>query len=538
MAPSEEPFLTSILPSRASVPLGSRETVLALRLFALAVGCACGCLVESVIASPAPFISTIVTGALLTLLQHGLLRRAPRVAGPVLLLPHVAVWTALVLTSGGATSPLIFGYLFEVPLAGMLMGRAGALWAGAAGAVAFAVVSRAGGPHAPWPLVVAAIGFIGIACLLTSWLVGVIDRQRLEIASSHERLRRRADGMADELRLLGDYMSGGLVTIDELGRVIALNPAAATILTTSESAARGHAWQEVMRPEGAGCADLAAALTSTQGARQLRLLLSPASERPIAVVADVWTRETREGTRTYVLLDPATEPAEGDPLRRLGEGAASVSHQIKNSLHALQGFALDISPGSGDRPGKRSAAEQLHHALGTLGELAEDVLAMSGAPRAEELIALPGVLASAVLLTRRDGIEIIVRGGLAGDVRVRAHRGKLVHSLFNLIDNACRASARGDSVEVSLGACDDLAWIEICDRGPGMPSEGINPAAVAHAPFGARPAGNGLGLVATRRFLESFGARLECFPREGGGSRCRIVMARSGIAVRAEAVYA
>ena len=118
--------------------------------------------------------------------------------------------------------------------------------------------------------------------------------------------------------------------------------------------------------------------------------------------------------------------------------------------------------------------------------MAEDVLAMSGAPRAEELIALPGVLASAVLLTRRDGIEIIVRGGLDADVRVHAHRGKLVHSLFNLIDNACRASARGDSVEVSLGACDELAWIEICDRGPGMPSGGINPAAVAHAPFGAR----------------------------------------------------
>src|SRR5438093_5138856 len=70
-------------------PARLRETALALRFFALAVACACGILVQDVVAHPSRFLLGIVAGILLALAQDRLLRRAPRLAGPALLVPHV-----------------------------------------------------------------------------------------------------------------------------------------------------------------------------------------------------------------------------------------------------------------------------------------------------------------------------------------------------------------------------------------------------------------------------------------------------------------
>jgi len=517
-------------PSRGLELLGSRETALALRLFALAVACACGGLVESVAKVPARFLLGILAGALLALLQYALLRRAPKFAGPALLVPYLALWTYLVSVSGAGHSPLIAGYLFEVPLAGMMMGRRGIAFATIGAVVAIAISSRLYLPAVAWPAPVTAIGFVGVAALLTSWLLGVVERQQREIVASHEALRWRADGLADELRSLGDYMSGGLIAIDELGRVARVNPAGAAILGLEPGQAEGRAWQEVMRPNDAGSAALATAIAGAGEARGLPLLLESQSGSALSVFADVWTGHSREGTRTYVLMDvPGSQSApDADPLRQLGAAAANVSHQIKNSLHALQGFALEVERDQRARSAGAGAAAQLAHALGTLGELAEDVLAMSGAPRAEESVLLEPVLSSAMMLARRSSVRVELRGHAAATTRVRAHRGRLVHALFNLIDNACRATPEGGLVEISAGACDREAWVEICDRGPGPPAPNTAPASGAAT---ALLPGHGLGLIATRRFLESFGARLEFLVRDGGGARCRVRLERSGAAV-------
>jgi len=466
------------------------------------------------------FFCGIIAGALLALLQDQLIRRAQRVAGPILLGPHLLVWTYLVSTSGGIHSPLIAGYLFEVPLAGVLMGQIGIVAASIGASIAIGLSFGLGVPARSWSTPIASIGFIGVAAVLTSWLLGVVKRQQRELAASHEALRRRADGLAEELRLLGDYLSCGLLTVDELGRVANLNPAGAALLGVTPIEAQGYTWQEVLRPAGAGTADLAGAILGSGAARGLHLLIGAGADRVTAVAADVWTGVSEDGNRTYVLFDAPTafETEGADPLRRLGEAAASVSHQIKNSLHALSGFARQLAraPENDGSP----VAEHLHHALGTLGELAEDVLAMSGAPRAEELVPLSSVLASAVTLARRADVEIEVRGAAVAGVHVWAHRGQLVHALFNLIDNACRVTPEGSVVEVEAGWCDGAAWIEISDRGPGPPV--ASPGEPCRVTRSRQAGGSGMGLAATRRFLESFGARLEFVPRDGGGARCRV----------------
>jgi signal transduction histidine kinase len=105
---------------------------------------------------------------------------------------------------------------------------------------------------------------------------------------------------------------------------------------------------------------------------------------------------------------------------------------------------------------------------------------------------------------------------------VRAHRGQLVHALFNLLDNACRASSPGDLVMVRRSEEPGRAVLEIRDRGPGLPKE------VAEAD-GRVPSrnGSGFGLLAARRFIEANHGELafERLPEGGTASRITLPLA-------------
>jgi signal transduction histidine kinase len=239
--------------------------------------------------------------------------------------------------------------------------------------------------------------------------------------------------------------------------------------------------------------------------------------------AELWAGPSALGRRTYLLLGRRpVEDEQADPLRRLGEAVACVSHQIKNSLHALQGFARDIDRELGARPDIRRPASEMIRAVESLGDLANDLLAMSGAPRAaRERIPVRAWIASAAALAGSPGARI--RLALPADeCHVRGHRGQLVHALFNLLDNACRVTPREEVVDVRVvlierpSTEESAVTIEVIDAGPGLP------AGAELANGRARSAdGSGYGLLAARRFLEENGAKLS-FERRAVGTCCRI----------------
>lgn len=94
--------------------------------------------------------------------------------------------------------------------------------------------------------------------------------------------------------------------------------------------------------------------------------------------------------------------------------------------------------------------------------------------------------------------------------------------LDNLIENALRHG--GGAVEIATGRSDAGAFVEVLDRGPGIPPGEIDrmlrPFTRLDAARGG--AGTGLGLAIVERIARAHGGTVRLLPREGGGLRARV----------------
>ena len=94
--------------------------------------------------------------------------------------------------------------------------------------------------------------------------------------------------------------------------------------------------------------------------------------------------------------------------------------------------------------------------------------------------------------------------------------------LTNLIDNALRHG--GDTVDINTGRDGKITYMEVLDRGPGIPEAD---AQRMLQPFtrmdNARStSGTGLGLAIVDRIARLHGGAVKLLPREGGGLRARV----------------
>jgi len=98
--------------------------------------------------------------------------------------------------------------------------------------------------------------------------------------------------------------------------------------------------------------------------------------------------------------------------------------------------------------------------------------------------------------------------------------------ISNLIDNALRYGGNngGNEITVITGCADSTAFVEILDRGPGIPPD---QAERMLQPFTRMDAarstsGTGLGLAIVDRIARMHGGCVRLLLREGGGLRARV----------------
>ncbi|HMF83660.1 MAG TPA: HAMP domain-containing sensor histidine kinase [Acidimicrobiia bacterium] len=276
----------------------------------------------------------------------------------------------------------------------------------------------------------------------------------------------------------------------------------------------------------------------------LALIVARASFRPVA-------RLTRAAERVATTQDLA---ASIDVRRRdeLGRLASSInamldalstsreqqrelirdaSHELQTPLTSLQTNVevLASRPGMPEPERRRLLADvsqqvaELSALMDNLVELARD----SGTPSEETTeIDLDRLVGTAVDRARLRAPDVTIELDLE-PTRIDGRRRQLERALVNVLDNACKWSPPGGTVEVGL--CNGT--ITVRDHGPGIDTQDLPRVFdrfYRSAAARAMP-GSGLGLAIVRRVVDGHGGSVTLGPAPGGGTIARIHLPTAGV---------
>jgi len=361
----------------------------------------------------------------------------------------------------------------------------------------------------------------------------VFNRLSNELQSSYQTLQQRVTGLTGELedarratqdaaaesqrtaqrlRSLLATLPGGIVVVDDAGRIQEHNPIAAEILGGDLV---GESWQrvvkDVLRNPSAADGDWL-----THDGRRIALAASslPQESLKIILLTDV--------TETRALQELA---ARNQRLSAIGKMAASLAHQIRTPLAGALLYLSQCRSRRDDRErGKllEKGIERLRH----LDLLVQDMLVFARGKGPGERVRVADLFKAvhdAAMAVKPPNAHLVIHGS---DVLVEldGNSTALTAALTNLVNNAfesapdvvvtLKAKLRGDRVEFTVR-----------DNGPGI-APSIQ-SRVFEPFFSTRPAGTGLGLAVVKTVAEAHGGDLALHSEGGRGTRIDINLPRT-----------
>ncbi len=372
-----------------------------------------------------------------------------------------------------------------------------------------------------------------IPFLLDTFERALRSMARVEVAGADE-------DIAVLQRTLGTSFESGVLLLAHDGTVLAVNGPGADLLELEEAEPAKPA-AEVLAGHPALARLLDEAVAGERGVRRRELGTVTPSGRHLTLGLTVHPLRRDDGTSRgfLVLFADLTEVRRraertrlAESLQQIGELAAGVAHEMRNSLATLKGYLTLIERSA--VPGERRPAEgddvadyvgEIRRETDHLQRVLEDFLSFArpGTVRMEEVdlhrivarAAADPVLAGAPVAVAPRGEE---RCTLLGDPQL------LERAFRNLLHNAAEATREtgGAAVEVAVQRTEEGLEATVADRGPGVPSELrerlFNPFA------SGRPGGVGLGLALARRIVVVHGGRLDLEDRPGGGTVARVAL--------------
>jgi two-component system sensor histidine kinase FlrB len=347
----------------------------------------------------------------------------------------------------------------------------------------------------------------------------VLEQRAARLASELEDARRarevatsEAERTAQRLRLLLATLPGGVVVVDDDGRIQESTRVAAEILGGELV---GELWQRVVRevlqnPPGAGGDWL------TLDGRRIAIAACSVPEESVRIILLTDVTETR------ALQELA---ARNQRLSAIGKMAASLAHQIRTPL---AGALLYLSQ-CRTRRDERERAKLLEKGIERLRHLdllVQDMLVFARGKGPGERVRVADLFRAvhdAAMAVKPPKAHLVIHGS---DVLVEldGNRTALAAALTNLVNNAFEAAP---DVVVTLQAKlrGDRVEFTVRDNGPGIaPSLHSK---VFEPFFSTRPSGTGLGLAVVKTVAEAHGGNLALHSGPEHGTRIDIDLPRT-----------
>ena len=275
--------------------------------------------------------------------------------------------------------------------------------------------------------------------------------------------------------------------------------------------------------------------------RRIGVLTIYADRAPLFVEDDLWLLELL-ADQSAILLEARTLAVHASELRAREDAAqlkeeflSAAAHDLRTPLTVVLGQAellerrVDRDPSAAiDPAGIRRIAKEARR----LRDLVSDLLDAQRLQRARAVMELRPADLSAVVEEVRQRYD---EHGTAISVRMpdrpvvcAIDRPRLEQVIENLVDNALKYGAPGETPRLVLENGSGVATLAVIDRGIGIPEsergrvfERFFRASNAHS---VTDTGIGLGLYICRRIVEEHGGQIHFAPTPGGGSTLSVTL--------------
>ena len=220
--------------------------------------------------------------------------------------------------------------------------------------------------------------------------------------------------------------------------------------------------------------------------------------------------------------------ADKEKLAQLGESARTLMHEIKNPLNAINIRASILERSSSvevteDARAIREEVQRLRNLADKISTFLRDP-----AGEKEELAVLP-LIREILKANRWSDIKVSIdKQEEESKVTIYFDRQRFRSVMENVIANAHESGARTTSgktgIELAVEIRKKRVTVKVLDRGDGLPP--LRKERLFDPFFTTKTDGSGIGLAASRRFMQAAGGSIELRPREGGGTEALLYFQR------------
>ena len=217
---------------------------------------------------------------------------------------------------------------------------------------------------------------------------------------------------------------------------------------------------------------------------------------------------------------------ESERLATMGQGVAYISHEIKNPLMVIGGFAHQVLRKIGQDAKNKEKLEIIINEIKRLEEFLSDVTDFTRLPRPRKNLASINSLVEEVFILLEQEFEahhVVFDKSIDPRIPQTLFDPKQIKQLFiNILKNAVEAMPEGGKLSIETYLNNDTIEIRISDTGKGVAPEDLDD---IFDPFvTTKPKGTGLGLAISRKIIEDHEGDMCIQSKLGEGTVCTIIL--------------
>jgi hypothetical protein len=303
-------------------------------------------------------------------------------------------------------------------------------------------------------------------------------------------IRRRVDA---RFRTMFDLAPVAVAILDDAFIMDSVNPAFCTLTGYASEELVGRPFETCLSEAPWNANEIEAARSVTHDRRSGRFTFrhkdgsladvewQVAGERDsgvrILVAEDVSLRLQTERARESLLISERAARAEAERSNRLKEEfLATLSHELRNPLNAILGWATVLSRKSGLPEGVVQGLQAIERNSRIQARMISDLLDYAGITFGKVRLVVETIDPYPVVRATIDGVAeaaheagVEIRASFGDEaLRIEADAARLQQIAWNLLANAIKFSPRGGVVDVTAGRHGDSFRLVVKDRGEGI----------------------------------------------------------------------